>query len=444
MARITPRLHFEGRIHDALLVEPGLDRLCALNSYAHHYGFVGDKPERKQEKFLRNATILLQDSYEYPNVLRYLYQLAQEYASIQQNETAIRLFLKTIAMAKEMDSDFLGKNSVVILASSLYAMKDLRLFGWVKYMYFLFPLTAAERAYIAWCQETLAFLTGRAPEQILEYYGLYENALEKYQKDPVSNQRATYFGLMAVEQESCIMDAQAMAFCSYLGAGREEDALEVFSHIFLEKIPEQRISVLAWGFAAGDKVYEAVCSKITPMQWEEGKDEILNAFMAGLSRDSGYKQQMERLPALLSRISVPDLRSWFENAGERRAGKVGERLFWYATECEIEKNSVQALCLCTEVLKEAYVQNRKSENGKEIFCRYLFILAAFAEHYYNSDLLIDAECRAIPPDIRAAYRMAVVLSDGKSSHENVILLKQALAIFPPFHEEIHRILKELH
>lgn len=443
MARITPGLHFEGRIHDALQAEPGFGRIGVLHSYAHHYGFVSDNPERRQEKFLRNASLLLQDIYEYPENLRYLFQMAQEYAAVFQNETAVRLFLKTIAMAEETGFKSQGKNSVVLLLRTFYVMRDQRLFQWAEGLLPLFPLTAAEKACIAWYQETLAFLTDRAPGQVLEYYEVYENALQEYRKDPALNQGTTFFGLMAVEQEPCIMDAEAMAFCSYLGAGREEDALEILPRIFLEKIPEQRISVLAAGFAAGDKVYEAVCSKIAPMQWEEWKEEILNAFVLGIERDSVCRQQMERLSGLLSRMSVPAVRSWFEHAGDRRGGKAGGRLLEYAMDCGIEKDSVQALCLCTEVLKEAYVRNRKEENGKEIFYRYLFTLALYAEHYYNPDLLIDAEDRTVPSNIRAAYRMAVALADGKPSHENVMLLKQALAIFPPFHEEIRGILAEL-
>lgn len=115
----------------------------------------------------------------------------------------------------------------------------------------------------------------------------------------------------------------------------------------------------------------------------------------------------------------------------------------YAMECEIEKNSIQALCLCSEVLKEAYDKNRKTGRGKEIFYRYLTVLAAFAEQYYNPDLLIDLNSQVISADVRAFYRMAVVLADGKASHENIEILKQALSIFPAAHEEIRIVLTEL-
>jgi hypothetical protein len=70
-------------------------------------------------------------------------------------------------------------------------------------------------------------------------------------------------------------------------------------------------------------------------------------------------------------------------------------------------------------------------------------MGTFAEKYYNSDYLIEVSLNVIPPDIRAVYRMYVVLVDGRATKENVEILKQALAIFPSFHEEIRTVLKEL-
>lgn len=212
-----------GRIHDALVVEPGYDRVCVLRSYAHHYGFVSDNSEKTQEKFMRNASLLLQDIYEYPEDLRYMFQLAQEYAAINQKEMTIKLFLKTIAMAKEQDSRLWGKNSVVQLVNYLYGADDQRLFSWTPIINSLFPLTAAEQAYIAWCQESLAFLTGWPAEPVLGYYRVYKDKLEEYRKDPALNQYLTCYGLAAVEKKLYIMDADAMAFCSYLKIGREEE-----------------------------------------------------------------------------------------------------------------------------------------------------------------------------------------------------------------------------
>lgn len=442
MARITPGLHFEGRIHDALLAEPGCNKVCVLHSYVHHYGFAKDNPERTQEKFWRNTMLLLRDVYEYPEDLRYLFQLAQEYVAVQ-DEIAARLFLKTIAMAKEQNSVLQGKNSVVHLVNCLYAMDDQRLFQWMKNVDSLFPLTAAERAYITWCQESLAFLSDRPSEQVILCYQKYENALEEYGKTSALEQYWTGDGLQAVEQEQFRMDADAMAFCAYLDLGEEGEALKILPRISLEVIRERRIAVLAAGLSARDIVYEAICNKIVSRQWEEWSEEIGNAFAAGVRRDDICGRVLKRLPDIFSRLSVAAVYSWFRNAGERTGGSVGGRLLEYAMGCRTEDCPVQVLCLCACVLREAYMEDREGEHAGEFLYRYLLLLGIFAERFYRKDLLTDIHCHTVPAEVRAVYRMAVVLADGRASHENVELLKQALAIFPAFYAEIRSILEGL-
>lgn len=442
MARITPNLHFEGRIHDAIVTDSSFNTVFVLHSYAHHYGFVSDDPGKVREKVMRNVPILLQDVYEYPENLRYLFQLANEYRNLHYGEVAIGLFAKTMALAKETDDKYRGKNSMVMLCACLWDMEDQRLFQWVKNMKQVFPLTVPEQAFIAWSQEMLAFRVGRAPEQILGYYYEYEDKLEQHLKAPVSGRYQTYYGLSAVEHEQYITEAKAVAFCSHLAEKEEGKALEILDCLSMERIRDGRIhtAVLAEGLAAGDSIYEAVCTKVTAMQWEEWSGEILDAFSADLRKQSAYKRQLERLSDLLERMSIPAICFWVEHSKERQTGETAGRLLAYAMDCEAEGGSIQMLYLFSRVLKEEYVKKREAQDSREIFHRYLFILAAFAERYYNPELLIDAENRAISPDILAAYRMAVALADGKPTHENVMLLKQALAIFPAFHAEIREIL----
>ncbi len=443
MARVTPQLHFEGRIHDSLMVEASFNKTCLLYSYVHHYGFARDSEKKTRDKFMRNTSILLQDVYEYPCNLRYLFQLANEYRCIDRNDIAIKLFAEAIALANEMNDKNQGKNSVVMLAACLYDVYDQRIFQWGKRLASGLPLTVAEQAFIAWCQEGMAFQYRQPPEQVLEYYQCYDESLKAYQKDPSAGQYLTFYGLATVEQDLYIMDARAMAFCSYLAVGKEGEALELLPQISLDVIPDRRRSILEHGLAAGDRVCKAVCDTLTSIQWEEWADEILDAFAMGIAGDSVYRQQLDRLPYLLGRLGITAIISWVGNIWERNNGKVGERLYDYAIRHESECASVQELCFCAWVLKDAYIRNQETENSREVLHHYLFAMALFAERYYSRMLLDDIQCGAIPPDIRAAYCMAVVLADGKASHENVMLLKQALGIFPAFHQEIRGILMDL-
>lgn len=101
--------------------------------------------------------------------------------------------------------------------------------------------------------------------------------------------------------------------------------------------------------------------------------------------------------------------------------------------------------------------------------RHLAMLPAVAHHYglvndryesaqkkfqRNSSMLVYDVCE-YPKNLRYLFQMAneynhmadrrtaAVLHDGAASSGNVALLKQALADFPPFHEEIRAILTEM-
>lgn len=448
MAEITSELHFEGRIHDALAVDTR-GKSCQLKSYAHHYGFVNDRPEKMQAKFLRNATILLQDIYEYPENLRYLFQLANEYKVIREREVAIRLFAQCLALAKETGLTYRGRSSAVELIACLYDLNDERLFDWTDHLERTFPLILAERAFCAWCLCSLAFVTGKPAGQVLSYFDRYDKLLEEYRKDPNPTKTLTFYGLPMVEHDFFVMDVEAVGFCACLRAGEEERALELLERFSMETAENKRIVVIEEGFAAGDEVYEALCKKMTAMQWEEWSDTVLNGFCGGLTRYGSFERLSKRFSYVLSHISVPSVFSWLERSGMAKRKAVKERLLSYALACVEEgrifeeESPVQELALCAKVLKEAYIKGRKNEEGRGLLSAYIVAEGAFAERYYSQELLLNAESRVVPPDTLAVCRMAAVLASGRRDGENVALLKQALEIFPPFHEEIRSILLEL-
>lgn len=448
MAEITPELHFEGRIHDALNVDPQ-GTICQLKSYAHHYGFANDQPGKMRAKFMRNTSILLQDIYEYPENLRYLFQLANEYEVIRENEVAIRLFAQCVALAKETGDVYRGRNSTVKLLDGLYGLNDERMFAWAEYLEQVFPLIVAERAFCAWCLCSLSFVTGKPAGYVLSYYNRYEKFLEEYRNDSSPSKSLSFCGLSAVEHDFYVMDVEAVGFCACVKAGEEERALELLERLSLEKVENKRNVVFAEGFAAREEVYEALCEKLTAMQWEEWSDSILDGFGADLTHSNVHQRIAKRFPEALSHISVPSVLSWLEQSEMTRKESVREKLLDYALACVeegrifTEESPVQELVLCAQVLKEEYAKRRESEEGGRLLYGYVMATGAFAERYYNPEQLMASESCAIPPDVRAVYRMAAALADGTPSSENVALLKQALEIFPPFHQEIRGILAEL-
>ncbi len=80
-ARVTPGLHFEGRIHDAL-VNPDIGntfRDYITGDSAHHYGFSATDRDAAAAKCKRNLSALRYDLAQFPYDSRYAFQTGNEY-----------------------------------------------------------------------------------------------------------------------------------------------------------------------------------------------------------------------------------------------------------------------------------------------------------------------------------------------------------------------------
>lgn len=464
MAEITPELHFEGRIHDALAITQK-NGGYQLNSYAHHYGFVSDRKDKRWEKFMRNASILLLDSYEYPEDTRYIFQMANEYKGIRRPETALPLFVQCFALAKERGDLYRARTCATEVISCLYDMGDERIFTWAVYLEENYGLITVEKAFSAWARCNQAFIMSRPVLQVLACYDRYEELLEEYQKDASPEKVLAFYGLQMVEHDYYIMDAEAIGFYACLKVGQEDRALEILKRFSLDTVENKRNAVLLEGMAAGDPVYYALCEKLTPQQWEDWKDIILGAFMENLKRDGRMERMLERMPGLLSRISVPSVLDWQNRSQGKWQGRAWQKLLDYAMGQVTEDSPLQVLALCTGILKRAYMERCREESERlpvdasqedaaaleknkwdsgAIFYEYVTVTGVFAERYYTGERLLDEDMwEEIPAETRAVYRMALALMDGRANSENIALLKQALNIFPDFHKEIRSILTGL-
>jgi glycosyltransferase involved in cell wall biosynthesis/SAM-dependent methyltransferase len=449
--KVIPEVHFEGRIHDSIEF-PRPIRLKELHSYAHHYGFVRDDKEKVINKFIRNTSILIYDIYEYPNNPRYLFQFVNEYKSLRDWNLTINLFAMLTAILfedkfeKDAKLESEGAKCVTELLLCMSDGGDQRLFRWSSLLESLFNLNIVQKAAAAWTKVSLAFRIGKPPEKILENYNSYISIKDEYQKNPGYSRVFSYNGVALLEHKYYIMCADTAAFCALVKIGDEKNALELLSKISLDIAGEWRSFIMIEGFLAGDELYECLCDKLTPMQWEEWVNDILNICAYCLAKDDFYETEAKRLPGVLARLSVSAVLGWVNNV--TKTENVQSRLLQYALDFTernggLTNSPVQELCLCAWFLKEAYVKGRNDINGTDLLYRYIAVMGAFSEKYYNSDYLLDASSNVIPPDIRAIYRMYVVIADGKASRENIAILKQALEIFPSFHEEIRTILKGL-
>jgi hypothetical protein len=178
------------------------------------------------------------------------------------------------------------------------------------------------------------------------------------------------------------------------------------------------------------------------MQWEEYSGEILNVCVHNLSWRDGGTLMAKRLPQVLSRISVPSILDWVKTG---KTIKEYETLTNYALnfmerEGSLANSPIQELGLCAYILKRDYVENRGNNKAGKLLYYYITAMGAFTQRYYNPDCLCDVSLNALPPDIRAIYLMYIAISDSRATKENVDILKLALKIYPPFHEEIRIVL----
>lgn len=442
MARITPELHFEGRIHDALIVSD-TSKCCQLSSYTHHYGFVSDDEKKAAQKYVRNVSILLFDLYEYPMNLRYNFQLANELKCQAYTDEALAWLFRGISMEKELSDEYSGRLHAVNLLSCLHNNRDKRLFNYAKQMQERYALTEAEKAFLAYDMAELAELYQMPDEEVLKYCSRYEKHRKRYEKNPYDSRQRAFLGLHTCTNDVYIVNSHVIAFCAYVRKGEEEKARMELGKIVPNKILDHRRQFFEHVMRAGDKTCQMALCRLMPQQWEEWREELLSAALVSLSDDEFMDRQQKRLSAILQKYDVPWLKEYFWNSYAQFHDCLKKHLFAYAMACRPLSASVQELYVCGYLLKVRYFKEGKKEKDKKLFCQYAKVMGAFAVSYYHPALLEQADCQAVPADIRAVCAIAKVLQDPKKSSKNLRLLRDAASLFAGFKSEIQYLLEQL-
>lgn len=156
MARITPSLHFEGRIHDALIF-PKNEVIYYHEDYVHHYGFSHDNEKKLLQKTRRNLELLSLDYYEFPCNLRYILQIANEFHTIHQPEYAIAYFYTGLSTSKHIsDTDYETKLFTSHLLIALYHAQDEKFFSFSSNCLKCYSYSPKDLACIHFCRFDLA------------------------------------------------------------------------------------------------------------------------------------------------------------------------------------------------------------------------------------------------------------------------------------------------
>lgn len=122
MGRRDATLHFEGRIHDALVGHGGA-RAAYIPSIANHLGFAKDSRLKTMDKVLRNMRILRADMAQFPQELRYAFQMMQEYEIIEQSMDALRVGWWALSLERQYPNRPVRKTLLNHMATSLFVAR---------------------------------------------------------------------------------------------------------------------------------------------------------------------------------------------------------------------------------------------------------------------------------------------------------------------------------
>ena len=102
MIQLTPKTHFESKIHEYLVPVPG--ECKNLNLVANHTGYIAVTEADREKKFKRNSVLLKEMIEEQPDMLRWRVQLAQEYHAMKMWEEQIAFCLENLKYTKNINN----------------------------------------------------------------------------------------------------------------------------------------------------------------------------------------------------------------------------------------------------------------------------------------------------------------------------------------------------
>lgn len=446
MAKCTPYLHFEGRIHDLLKGMPENGKSAQLLSYVHHYGFVHDDAQKVREKYARNINILLQDVYEYPENLRFQYQMANELANSGYYEMAVPFFIRGISMQKEsFGTEFWGRLQAVDLVNAARVADVKSVLPTVALVKDMYAYTEAEQAYFAYLSME-AVLELERHEEALAYYRKYREARAAYEKSPERSNGETPTRLYVCNNDSYKMDAEVMAFSAYVALHMQEEALKAAAVIEPETVYAKKRLLLRYLFAAELEVFEKLRDKL-PEEWYRDHSLAMMqgcwAYVRAKTGNTAPKQEEAagRLNCLLGRLDVPSLQRNLFEKGKEMSEELPDYLLEYLLDAEAETLGVLEACFYAELLR-----TRITEQAEDlpVFFSYVQLEGVFVDRYYANPQPGEEHAKEgdnIQRDSAAAYELYLGLQSVGNVQELTRHVETALKVYPDFAVPVNHMLK---
>ncbi len=433
IARMIPELHFEGRIHDALVL-PANSRHYQLSCYAHHYGFVHNK-ENKQDKYQRNASLLLYDVLEYPDNLRYNYQLAKEFHVMGHHKEAFAYYLRGIAIGKEYPSDFREKEHILYLFAFLTEQKNEIMFPLsdllLKNSY---SFTIPELAFIPYTKAILGLQLNKTPDELLSYLSSYRKQYELYKQSTTPDTIRTAISMNVCNNVEYITNIHIVAFCVYCQkmdenlASFELDFLQPKHVRFLKKI------FCCYFIKAPDRIYNKVIEKLSKSDMIDWGKDILYAFFQSFDDISMRTVCLYRLCKILPYYTIPFLEHYMTVQFEEDISSEAQAyLSNIALSLELTNITLQALYFFSSLLYKAIGHSTNQNDNLFVFQQYIFVTEKFACSYYHPELLKDTTSSIIPIEHLATHYIYCAINDKINPLAN---LQIATGICPDFKEYI--------
>lgn len=445
LAKITPDLHFEGRIHDAL--QAG-GRCKQLFSYAHHYGFIKDEIMKAKAKFRRNAPLLLMDIYEYPENLRYIFQLAKELNQVERYSEAKLFFLKGVSMAEEQQDTMFRKDNAVYYLAALYNEENEQLFTMAEEFVEKYNFTAAEKAFIYYMLSSLSVKKHLRndktyADKVIGYCESFQKYKTEYEKNPTPSLLNSSVGIETVTNIPYGEDMKVWEAYARVEKAQYEQAMEIADTINAEELM----------YAVDDFCHMLMCSpwdvhvilknKMSVFLQQSFMKQLSTATAEAFMSAKDHKKAMENIWNLVEGFSVKALGEFtaellMQLEEERKVSFVEELM---SRNYDYASPSQKYFASC--ILRNALTLKTEETKHMEIFYVYTFLTGMYMDDYYHPTLLQENENSVIPGYEMAAYHIYQVLLEGKLTNTSVKRLRYALELFPGFKNEIQSVLKGL-
>lgn len=456
MARITPEVHFEGRIHDGLY--PAYGKRYQIRSFVHHYGFALDTGDKRQEKRKRNIELLLYDIFEYPDELRYNYQLANE---DMKNEGRFSAFYwKVISMEREsMCVDF-RLNAIMGILSQYLCDDKMEIYQQIEKILRKFvDIPAAQEASLHFFQAQY-YLRQNNMAQMKKQCCEYKKYHRIYINNPEKSSRisTTGFGIGAGEDYfKEILILECIADCAL---GNVNELKSKIMKLDINQLHGHLPLLIQKACHATDAVYEIVSKpffekleksieksaqkQMDVQKLEEWRKAWLTNLFYGMYDEQQCKQQKKRFCNLLQNFSIIEINSWFFALS---AGK-WELLSIFFEEDLLDLNdscSLQEKYFYSLILEKQRYREMKQEKviDMDSFVAYVTWTAWFAEEYYSTAMLWE-DNYAVSKEIQACCHIYHALNDeAEEQQKKLEHLREAVTLCFDFKEEVKVLLNQL-